>query len=58
MTARGANVALDVNATLARTQALDVTTEVLTQLNQQLPSVSVTPLPAGQQPPQQQPQGR
>ncbi len=55
MTARGANVAVDVNATLARSQALEVTTEVLAALNQQLPSVSVTPLPAGQQP---QPQGR
>ena len=58
MTARGANIALDVNATLARVQALDVTADVLAQLNQQLPSVSVTPLPAGQQPPQQQSQGR
>ena len=58
MTARGANVALDVNATLARAQGLDVTADVLTQLNQQLPSVTVAPLPAGQQPAQQQPQGR
>jgi Skp family chaperone for outer membrane proteins len=56
MTQRGANIALDVNATLARSQALDVTTEVLTALNSQLPSVSVTPLPP--QPGQQQPQGR
>lgn len=56
MTARGANVALDVAATLARSQAIDVTNDVLTQLNTALPSVSVTPLPAGQQ--QQQPQGR
>ncbi len=46
MTARGANVALDVNATLARSNAIDVTTQVLAALNQQLPSVSVTPLPA------------
>lgn len=46
MTARGANLALDVNATLARSNALDVTNEVLAALNQQLPSVSVTPLPA------------
>ncbi len=50
MTARGANLAVDVNATLARSQALDVTAEVLAALNQQLPSVSVTPLPQGQQP--------
>lgn len=56
MTQRGANIALDVNATLARSQALDVTTEVLTALNSQLPSVSVTPLPP--QPGQPQPQGR
>ena len=59
MTARGANLAVDANNTLARAQALDVTNDVLAQLNQQLPSVSVTPLPAGQQPAQQQqPQGR
>ncbi len=50
MTARGANLAVDVNATMARSQALDVTAEVLAALNQQLPSVSVTPLPQGQQP--------
>ena len=58
MNARGANVALDVNATLARAGALDVTSEVLTALNAQLPSVSVTPLPQAAQPAQQQPQGR
>ena len=45
MTARGANLALDVNATLARSNALDVTNDVLTALNAALPSVSVTPLP-------------
>jgi Skp family chaperone for outer membrane proteins len=56
MTARGANLALDVGATLARAQALDVTNDVLAQLNQQLPSVTVAPLPQQQQ--QQQPQGR
>jgi len=50
MTARGANVALDKGSTLASAATLDVTTDVLTQLNQQLPSVSVTPLPAQQQP--------
>jgi Skp family chaperone for outer membrane proteins len=57
MTARGANLALDVNATLARAQALDITNEVLAALNQQLPSVTVAPLPQQQQQ-QQQPQGR
>lgn len=45
MTQRGANIALDTNATLARAAALDVTNDVLTALNQRLPSVSVTPLP-------------
>jgi Skp family chaperone for outer membrane proteins len=55
--ARGANVAVDRGATLFAAPALDITNEVLTQLNQQLPSVSVTPLP--QQPGQpQQPPGR
>ncbi len=58
MNARGANVALDTNATLARAGALDVTNDVLTALNSALPSVSVTPLPQGQQPAQPQPQGR
>jgi Skp family chaperone for outer membrane proteins len=57
MTQRNANLALDVNATLARGQGLDVTDAVLAALNQQLPSVSVTPLPAGQQP-AATPQGR
>lgn len=57
MTARGANIALDVDATLAHAQAVDVTTEVLAGLNRVLPSVSLTPLPAQQQQ-QQQPQGR
>lgn len=56
MTARGANIALDTNATLARAQGVDVTADVLAALNQQLPSVSVTPLPQQAQP--QQPSGR
>jgi Skp family chaperone for outer membrane proteins len=54
--ARGANIAIDRGATLFAAPALDITNDVLAQLNQQLPSVSVTPLP--QQPAQQQPQGR
>ncbi len=54
--ARGATVAIDRGSALFAAPALDITNEVLTQLNQQLPSVSVTPLP--QQPAQQQPQGR
>ncbi len=57
MTARNANIALDTNATLARAAALDVTDQVLAQLNAALPSVSVTPLPApaGAPAPQTQP---
>ena len=54
--ARGANLAVDRGNTLFATPALDITNEVLAQLNQQLPSVSVTPLPQQQQP--QQPSGR
>nr|WP_294167318.1 OmpH family outer membrane protein [uncultured Sphingomonas sp.] len=55
MTARGANVAVDTNATLAASTGINVTNDVLARLNQQLPSVSVTPLPQNQQ---QQTQGR
>jgi Skp family chaperone for outer membrane proteins len=53
MNARGANLLLPVQATLAHAGALNVTNDVLAALNQQLPSVSVTPLPQQQQ--QQQP---
>ena len=53
---RRAAVVVPKNSTLAADNALDVTNEVLAQLNQQLPSVSVTPLPQPAQPPQQQPQ--
>ncbi|HET7710037.1 MAG TPA: OmpH family outer membrane protein [Sphingomicrobium sp.] len=49
-TARGANIALDSGATLYSAPAVDVTDAVLAQLNQQLPAVSVTPLPQTQQP--------
>jgi outer membrane protein len=56
MTQRGANLALDTGATLARGNGIDVTNDVLAQLNSQLPSVSVTPLPQQQQP--AQPSGR
>lgn len=62
MTQRGANVAIDVQATLARSNGIDITNDVLAQLNQQLPSVSVTPLPqqqpAAPAPQQQRPTGR
>ena len=50
MTQRGANLAVDVGATLAHDRSLNVTDAVLAALNQQLPSVNVTPLPQ-QQPP-------
>nr|WP_314444862.1 OmpH family outer membrane protein [uncultured Sphingomonas sp.] len=58
MTARGANVALDTEATLARANGVDITNDVLTALNAQVPSVSVTPLPQQQQPAQPRPTGR
>ena len=57
MTAHGANLAIDQDATLAHAPALDVTAEVLAGLNAALPSVSVTPLPP-QAPVPGQPQGR
>jgi Skp family chaperone for outer membrane proteins len=56
---RGAMVAVSKETTLANDNSIDVTSEVLSALNQQLPSVSVTPLPQQQQQQQQpQPQGR
>jgi outer membrane protein len=57
---RGAQVAVAKDSTLANDNSIDVTSEVLAALNSALPSVSVTPLPQaqGQQPQQQQPQGR
>jgi Skp family chaperone for outer membrane proteins len=50
MTARGANIAVDVSNTLAASQAIDVTAGVLAALNRTLPSVTLTPLPASAQP--------
>jgi Skp family chaperone for outer membrane proteins len=58
MTTRGANVAVDTEATLARANGIDITNEVLAALNTQVPSVSVTPLPQQAQPAQQRPTGR
>lgn len=55
MTQRGANLALDVGATLAHNNALNVTDQVLQQLNAQLPSVNVVPLPQAPQPAAPQP---
>jgi Skp family chaperone for outer membrane proteins len=57
MTAHGANLALDVDQTLAHAPAINVTNEVLAALNTALPTVSVTPLPQAPAP-AQQPQGR
>ena len=56
MTQAGANIAIDVDATLAHAAGTDVTARVLAALNAALPSVSLTPLPAAQQP--AQPAGR
>lgn len=56
MVQRGANLAVDVDSTLAHSQATDATDAVLVALNATLSSVSLTPLPQQQQ--QQQPQGR
>lgn len=47
MKARGATVLMEVGSTLAASQSLDVTTDVLTALNSALPSLSVNaPAPA------------
>ena len=53
---RQATVVLSKGSTLASETGIDITGEVLTALNQQLPAVSVTPLPQQQQ--QSRPQGR
>jgi Skp family chaperone for outer membrane proteins len=53
-TQRRAAVVLSKNATLANDSTADITGQVLAALNQQLPSVSVTPMPRQQN----QPQGR
>ena len=42
MQKRGANIALDSDMTIASSASIDVTNDVLAQLNTQLPSVSVT----------------
>ena len=48
---RQADMVVGKNATLASNPTADITTEVLAALNQQLPSVSVTPLPQQSRPP-------
>lgn len=50
MQAHGANLAVDTQATLATASSLDVTNEVMAQLNTQLPSVSTTAPPPPAQP--------
>jgi outer membrane protein len=47
-----AGIVLAKNSTIANDNSIDVTNEVLTNLNTQLPAVSVTPLPQAQQTPQ------
>ena len=54
--ARGAAITVDRGNTLFAAPNLDITNDVMAQLNQQLPSVSVTPLPAAPQ--AARPQGR
>lgn len=56
MQTRGAAILIERGAAIAVSPSIDVTNDVLSALNQQLPSVSVTPLP--QQTQQQQPAGR
>lgn len=58
MKARGANVAVDPQSVLAYEPGLDVTNDVLAQLNTALPSVSVTAPPAPAQPARSATQGR
>lgn len=53
---RQAAVVIPKSGVIASNSTIDITTEVLTALNQQLPAVSVTPLPQQQQ--QNRPQGR
>lgn len=59
MTNRGANLIISSDARLGHSPALDVTNDVLAQLNRSLPAVSVTPMPQpapAAQPAQPQPQ--
>lgn len=54
MTARGANLVVSTDARLAHAPTVDVTAEILSLLNQQLPAVQITPMPQ-QGPPAGQP---
>jgi len=55
---RGASIVVSKGGTLANDTSIDITGEALAALNQQLPAVSVVPLPQAQQAPQTKPQGR
>ena len=57
MQKRGANMIVEIGATLASSSSLDVTNDVLAALNTAMPSVQ-TVAPAAPAKPQQQPQGR
>lgn len=47
MTAKGANIAIDMGMTIATAKSVDITNDVLAELNRQLPSVGVVaPAPA------------
>ena len=50
MTQRGANLMLEEDNTLGHSAALDVTPQVVAQLNSSLTTISVTPLPQQAQP--------
>jgi Skp family chaperone for outer membrane proteins len=52
MTRRGANIMIEAGATLATSNSVDVSNDILTALNSALPSIATTA------PAQQQPQGR
>jgi outer membrane protein len=58
MAQRGANIAIDMEGTIAHGAGTDITDGVLAAINTTLTSISVTPLPQQQQQQQQQPQGR
>jgi Skp family chaperone for outer membrane proteins len=55
MQKRGANVLMEVGSTLATSQSVDVTADVLAALNAALPTIATT---APAEPAQQKPQGR
>lgn len=57
MAQRGANIAIDMEGTIAHGPGTDVTDAVLAAVNATLSSISATPLPQQQQQ-QQRPQGR